>query len=100
MAAPPSNCAEKAALASPVTHLDPRDPPTLLIHGELDKVVPVSQSRAFLAALKEKGVPAELLVIPGVDHSFVGASAPDTRQASLNALSRTFAFIDATLGAR
>jgi acetyl esterase/lipase len=94
----PTSCAEKAALASPVMQVDPRDPPTLLIHGELDKVVPVAQSRAFESVLRSKGVPVELRVIPGVDHSFIGSSPEATRTASREALMRTFAFIDATLG--
>jgi acetyl esterase/lipase len=93
----PSSCADRAALASPVTHLDARDPPTLLVHGEEDETVPVGQSRAFFAALQSKRIHAELFVIPEVDHSFIGASPASTRQASLAALSRTFAFIDATL---
>ena len=94
----PSSCSSTVALASPITHLDARDPPTLLIHGETDKVVPVSQSRAFHAALQSKKVPAELMVIRGADHSFIGATEAATRKASLDALSKTFAFIDATLG--
>lgn len=90
----PATCAESAALASAITHIDAKDPPVLLIHGELDKVVPVSQSRAFERALTAKGVAVELVVIPGVDHSFIGASAGQTREASLLALTKTFEFID------
>jgi acetyl esterase/lipase len=101
----PGQCAGKAgasivALASPITHLDAKDPPTLLVHGEIDKVVSVSQSRQFHAALQATGVPSELLVIPAVDHSFIGDSPEATRQASLSALSKTFAFIDALSGGK
>jgi acetyl esterase/lipase len=95
-----TECVSKASLASPISHLDAKDPPTLLIHGEIDKVVPVSQSRAFDAALRAKGVPAQLIVIPAVDHSFIGSSPEATRQASLQALSKTFAFIDAVSGGK
>jgi acetyl esterase/lipase len=93
-------CGSKATLASPISHVDAKDPPTLLIHGEIDKVVPVSQSRAFDAALRAKGVPTELVVIPAVDHSFIGNSPEATRQASLQALAKTFAFIDAVSGGK
>ena len=96
----PGKCAETAALASPVTHVDAKDPPTLLIHGELDRVVPVSQSRVFEQALKSKGVVAQLIVVPGVDHSFVGASPEATRKASLLALTKTFEFIDSLRGGK
>ncbi|MBL8270736.1 alpha/beta hydrolase [Steroidobacter sp.] len=95
-----TQCADKVALASPIAQLDSKDPPTLLIHGETDKVVPANQSRAFDAALRAKGVPSELIVIPAVDHSFIGSTPEATRQASLQALSKTFAFIDAVSGGK
>jgi dipeptidyl aminopeptidase/acylaminoacyl peptidase len=59
--------------------------------------VPISQSRAYLAALRAKGVTAELLEIPDVDHSFIGATPAATRDASRRALNRSLEFIDATL---
>jgi acetyl esterase/lipase len=96
----PSVCANKVSLASPVAHVDAHTPPTLLIHGEVDQVVPVEQSRAFYAVLKSRSVPAELIIIPGVDHSFIGSNATETRKASQDALSKTFEFIDATLKRR
>jgi dipeptidyl aminopeptidase/acylaminoacyl peptidase len=64
----------------------------------LDRVVPVGQSRVFDQTLKSKGVAAHLIVISGVDHSFVGTSAAATREASLLALTRTFEFIDSLRG--
>lgn len=96
----PSDCRTTASLASPIVHVEARDPPALLIHGEIDQVVPVAQSKAFHAALRQRKVPVELMIIPGVDHSFVGSSEAQTRQASLAALSKTFAFIDATIGGK
>ncbi|MET0535670.1 MAG: alpha/beta hydrolase [Steroidobacter sp.] len=93
-----TQCATQAALASPITHVEAKDPPALLIHGQLDKVVAVDQSRAFDASLRAKGVVSELMVIPAVDHSFIGDSPGATRRASLQALSKTFAFIDAVTG--
>jgi acetyl esterase/lipase len=93
----PSTCADTVALASPIAHVDAHTPPTLLIHGELDRVVPADQSRAFYAVLKSRSVPVELMIIPGADHSFIGSNETETRKASLAALSKTFAFIDATL---
>jgi len=91
----PSDCRSSAELASAVTHLDKSDPPALLIHGDLDRVVPVSQSQKFYEATQSKGIKANLLVIKGVDHSFIGENAEATRRASLQALTATFEFIDA-----
>jgi acetyl esterase/lipase len=96
----PPKCATAAALASPITHLDAKDPPALMIHGEIDRVVAVGQSRAFHAAAQGKGVAAELVVIPNVDHSFIGNSPEATRKASLLALTKTFDFIDTLSGAQ
>jgi len=91
---------EKVAMASAIRYVDRSDPPFLLIHGDRDKTVAVSQSKAFHEALRSKGVRSELLIIPDVDHSFVGADAQLTRRASLRALQATVDFFDATLGKR
>lgn len=70
----------------------------LLIHGVRDRVVPIDQSRSFYKALRAQGVKADLIEIPHVDHSFVGATPDVTRKASLEALDQTFEFIDRTIG--
>jgi acetyl esterase/lipase len=88
----------KLRAASAIHFVDASDPPMLLIHGDRDHVVPVEQSRRFYKALSAKGVKAELVEISGADHSFVGATQDATRQASLQALEKTFEFIDRTLG--
>jgi len=48
--------------------------------------------------LKAKGVKAELMLIPDVGHSFIGATPEATHDASQKALEKTFQFIDATIG--
>lgn len=96
----PTKCTDTATLASAISHVDARDPPVLLVHGELDKVVPASQSRAFNQALQAKGIASELVVIPAVDHSFIGSCAEETRKASLLALTETFEFIDSLRGGK
>ncbi len=44
--------------------------PTLIIHGEKDRNVPVSQGYEFFRALKQNGVPTELRVYPRQGHGF------------------------------
>jgi dipeptidyl aminopeptidase/acylaminoacyl peptidase len=66
----------------------------LLIHGAADKTVPVQQSREMYEKLRSAGVPVELLLIPDVDHSFIGRTPADTERASRVALARVFEFID------
>lgn len=84
--------AEKIGQASPVTYVDAKDPPFLLIHGTEDKVVPIEQSRLGEARLRAAGVPVEVIYIPGVDHSFIGSTPAQTRTATLKATNATFDF--------
>ena len=84
---------EKTAAASPNTYIDPRDPPFLLIHGEADKTVPVGQSLLGEAKLKAAHVPVDTIIIPGVDHSFIGQTPQETTQATLRAINATFDFL-------
>lgn len=83
---------EDYAVASPVTYIDAKDPPMLLIHGIEDKTVPVAQSHLAEERLKAAGVHVESIYIPGVDHSFIGATAAETRAATLKATNATFDF--------
>ena len=53
---------------SPARLVTSHAPPFLLIHGDADPAVPLQQSQVMVAALKEKGVPAELIVKPGGAH--------------------------------
>jgi acetyl esterase/lipase len=91
---------ERIKMASPVRYLDPTDPPFLLIHGANDSVAPLSQTLKFAEALKRNNVRGDLLVIPDVDHSFVGKTGAITHVASIQALNRTIAFFDETIGAQ
>lgn len=55
---------------SPITYLDAKDPPMLLVHGTADETVPLSQSESYLKVAKERGAPCQLEVIPGAPHTF------------------------------
>jgi acetyl esterase len=62
----PAACPQ-AVPASPVTAVDPTDPPMLLVNGT-GELVPVDQAQAMDAALTGSGVDCELLVIDAPDH--------------------------------
>ena len=47
-------------------------PPTLIVHGDKDSIVPLQQAEVFVARLKEAGVPVQLIVKPGADHGWTG----------------------------
>jgi acetyl esterase/lipase len=55
------------ALASPAALL-PSGVPVIAIHGDVDDVVPVELSQRYVDAARIAGDPAELIVLPGVDH--------------------------------
>ena len=55
--------------ASPVTYLDAHDPPTLIVHGTIDDVVPIDQADELAAKLKEVGVPYLYDRLPGWPHA-------------------------------
>jgi acetyl esterase/lipase len=57
-------------LASPVTHVHPGCPATLLIQGEQDVFCPVEATRAHHRKLVETGVPAINIVFPWTNHAF------------------------------
>jgi acetyl esterase/lipase len=60
---------ELYAEASPVNYLDKNDPPTLILHGSSDDLVPVSQSVVLKNKLDSLGVPAELHILPLWPHT-------------------------------
>lgn len=62
-----------AAQASPVNHAEPGFPPTLLIHGAEDELVPVRASFAMYERLRDAGVPVDLHVYADQPHGFDAA---------------------------
>lgn len=59
---------EKLRKASPVTYISADDPPFLIIHGDHDDVVPLSQSQELDARLRAAGVKSSLLVVKDAGH--------------------------------
>jgi len=66
----PQDAPDMYELASPITHVHPGCPPTLLIQGEKDFITPVDATRALYAKLVESGVSAINVVFPWTDHGF------------------------------
>jgi acetyl esterase/lipase len=57
-------------LANPITHIRPNCPPFLIVHGELDDVVPVRSSELLYEALEAAECNATFIRIPGAGHDF------------------------------
>ncbi len=60
---------------SPVDHVGAGDPPTILIHGDQDKAVPLQQSRQLHDRLRDANVPVRLVVREGAGHAYNGWEA-------------------------
>jgi len=55
---------------SPVTHVSSDDPPTLIIHGDADRLVPVQQAKLMIDDLQESGVECKLVIKQGARHGW------------------------------
>jgi acetyl esterase/lipase len=88
---PPAAVPCSYAAASPVDQVSRDDPPTFLVHGASDSLVPVSQSEELAAALTVAGVPNRLVVIPGAGHEL-----DFPIETPRNLVSQILEFLDAT----
>jgi acetyl esterase/lipase len=70
---------EKAKAASPLTYVTPDDSQMLIVHGDVDPVVPVQQSETFHAALEKAGVKSKLHLVKGGGHGD-GFQVPEVQQ--------------------
>jgi dipeptidyl aminopeptidase/acylaminoacyl peptidase len=71
---------EKAARANPTTNVSKDDAPFLIVHGDKDPLVPLSQSEIQLDALKKAGVEAELIVIKDGGHGGAGFATRENQE--------------------
>jgi acetyl esterase/lipase len=55
---------------SPINYVSSSLPPTLIIHGDADKLVPIQQAEIFVKKAKEAGAKARLVVKPGKEHGW------------------------------
>jgi acetyl esterase/lipase len=72
----PAQNVDKAKLLSPITYVDPTDPPILIFHGGQDNVVPYCQSQFFYDKFQSVGVVSEFVFVPNGQH---GPNVNDTQ---------------------
>lgn len=85
---------KRAPRASPLTYIDRGEPPFLVIHGEADNMVPISQSEMLATALRNAGVSVTFIRLPGVGHGFAGPPGSG-REVDPAFLEPTIKFFDA-----
>jgi acetyl esterase/lipase len=71
---------EEARKASPITYVSKDAAPYLILHGDKDNIVPLSQSEELAKALKEAGVEAQLVVLKGAGHGGPGFDSAENRK--------------------
>lgn len=69
---PPEELERLARSLSPIYGDLKNMPPTLIIHGDADLLVPLQQSQRLIAKLQEHNVPCKLEVRPGKGHVWPG----------------------------
>jgi len=97
MEIPPGDSPAAKALydaTSPVTQVRAGSPPTLLIHGDADALIPFQQSEAMEAALRNAGVPAKLVNVPGGAHGADFGAAGKAHPEWPNYYAETVAWFD------
>jgi carboxymethylenebutenolidase len=57
--------------------------PTLILHGESDSIIPISEAHYLQKLLEDKKIPHEIKVYPGAGHGFDGEVWQDARIRSL-----------------
>lgn len=70
---------EMCRLANPMTYIDEKDAPVLILHGEADSTVPFCQSLMLFDAMQRNGVPCKLINVPGAGHG-KGMWLPEYRE--------------------
>lgn len=73
--------------SSPINYVSAKSAPTLLLHGDQDKLVPLEQAELLRDKLVANGVPNNLIVYPGQGHDGW------TRDALLDSFDKVEAFI-------
>ncbi len=81
----PEDVPDMYRMACPTTHVHPGSPPTLLMQGDKDSLVPIEDTQALYAKLVESGVPAINVVFPWTQHAF-DLALPQINPAAQSAL--------------
>jgi acetyl esterase len=66
----PSEYPDRYAAVASGSHLSPQAPPTLIVVGDVDHLVPVDATHRFADAARAQGVDVELVSVPYADHVF------------------------------
>jgi acetyl esterase/lipase len=77
LGAKPEAAPALAQLASPVFHVDAKDPPLYLMHGDQDHQMPINQSHELEGAYQKLGLPVRFVVAHGAGHGGPAFTTPE-----------------------
>lgn len=66
--------------ASPTTHISKDDPPFLIVHGDKDEIIPVSQSQEFFKKLLALEVDAKMVIVKNGNHGLTKDGQDPSRE--------------------
>jgi acetyl esterase/lipase len=69
-----------ARLASPLTYVNSKNPPVLILHGDKDDLVPYRQSQRLHSRLDQAGVRNEFVTVPGAGHDGPMFETPEIQE--------------------
>jgi acetyl esterase/lipase len=87
----PAEAPELYGEASPMRYVTKDAPPFLLVHGEVDDIVPIGQSELMFDALQANGTPVEFMRCPNEAHSFTYPAWSAIERRYTDFLKQTFA---------
>ena len=79
---------DAAKTANPVTYVDKNDPPFLIMHGDIDPLVPLGQSVLLAKALIDAGVEVHMKTLAGAGHGGREFGTADSQRLMEEFLSR------------
>ncbi|KAH1692716.1 hypothetical protein KXX35_006980 [Aspergillus fumigatus] len=83
-------------LVDPAQNVSANFPPTYIVHGTADTLVPIDLSRNYLKRLKEAGVKCGMTEVPGEEHTFAATMKVGSQTWWLQR--EGFDFIEAIIG--
>lgn len=89
LGAQPEDVRAIAQLASPVLHVDARDPPLLIFHGDQDPQMPINQSIELQGAYEKEKVEVTFVAVHGAAHGGQVFYTGENLQRALAFLQRT-----------
>lgn len=78
MAGSPTSNATIYQQSSPINFVSSQSPPTIILHGGMDGLVPIAESTALKTKLQNNGVKVQMFIYPTEGHGWVGPNLDDS----------------------